>query len=165
LFRLCDRVCRTPLDSVFTAKNADIHNVDVVQRVYIKMEGDGSKGKLGIRRRIFVLSRTETTWITNLYRWRWRCETIKAKRTPPCSTATCLLSTSNNYKNNENIRKIQSSKIFKSFILTPKDGVGNSKPKLTLTSNGDLVLTTGEQPQYNRVVWITVKVRLKIQLQ
>jgi hypothetical protein len=75
-----------------------------------------------------------------------------AKRTPPCSTAVSPLNTSNNYKNNENIRKSrgQDSKIFKSFILTPKDGVGNSKPKLTLTSNGDLVLTTGEQPQYNR---------------
>jgi hypothetical protein len=120
--------------------------------VYIlKMEGTGQRVKWKLTA-YFVLSRTETTWITNLYRWRWRCETIKAKEPRPVQLLRVPLNTSNNYKKQRKYTKTrgQDSKIFKSFILTPKDGVGNSKPKLTLTSNGDLVLTTGEQPQYNR---------------
>jgi hypothetical protein len=75
------------------------------------------------------------------------------------------LNTSNNYKNNENENPGQDSKIFKSFILTPKDGVGNSKPKLTLTSNGDLVFNNGVS---NRSITGSSldngKVRLKIRI-
>jgi hypothetical protein len=54
----------------------------------------------------------------------------KGEKEPPCSTATCLLSTRVITIKQRNIRKSrgQDSKIFKSFILTPKDGVGNSKP-------------------------------------
>jgi hypothetical protein len=47
--------------------------------------------------------------------------------------------------------------------LTPKDGVGNSKPKLTLTSNGDF-FNNGVSNRSITVVWITVKVRLKIRI-
>jgi hypothetical protein len=44
-------------------------------------------------------------------------------------------------KNNENENPEGDLKIFKSFILTPKDGVGTSKPEFT--SLHDLSLTTG----------------------
>jgi hypothetical protein len=51
----------------------------------------------------------------------------KGEKNPALFNCYVSLNTSNNYKNNENIRKSrgQDSKIFKSFILTPKDGVGN----------------------------------------
>lgn len=55
------------------------------------------------------------------------------------------INTSNNYTNNENLRKVRGieSKLFKSFNLTPRDSPNSSNSKLTLTPNGDLVFNNG----------------------
>lgn len=115
--------------------------------VYIlKLNGDGSKGKVGNATAYFCSLTDRNNVNYEPIQMAMALRNDKGEKNPALFNCyVSPLNTSNNYINNENIRKSrgQDSKIFQSFILTPKDGLGNGSPKLTLAPNGDLIFNNG----------------------